>query len=133
MEKKQAVAVQREFFEELPTLRAVDATEAEIAWLIYDLIYEASVDRYKLVRAETKYTKFKDALDTITTAEPGNMDDFISYLSDRIKKGKIMGTPLESELPPVIEPLPAMFEEPANISDSEYTGEDDNGIVDEAV
>lgn len=122
--KKMAVAVQREFFEELPQLREVDVTEAEIAWLIYDLVYDATLDRYKLAQAGVKYTKWKDALDTITTPEPGEIGSFIHYLSDRIKKVKIMGTPPQVELPPTTVPLPALFNELSEANEDQYQGED---------
>jgi hypothetical protein len=31
---------------------------------------------------------------------------FINYLMQRIKSGKIMGSPAPTELPPAVEPLP---------------------------
>jgi hypothetical protein len=128
--KKLAVVVQREFFEELPTLHEVDPEEAEIAWLIYDLILDTTANRYKLIHAGTTYTRFKEALDTITTAEPGDIHSFMRYLNDRVKKGKIMGTPPKSELPPTIEPLSATLEE-TDSADSQHVREDTHGIQDE--
>lgn len=104
--KKMAVAVHRAFFDQLPALKEVDQTEAEIAWFVYDLNYDPAQDRYKLERSEAKYTKFQDALDTIATPEPGNINDFLDYLGARVKTDKFMGTPPQSELPPDIEPLP---------------------------
>jgi hypothetical protein len=109
--KKMAVAVHRAFFDQLPTLKEVDQTEAEIAWFVYDLKYDTAIDRYKLERAEVKYTKFRDALDTIATPEPGNINGFLSYLEARVKTGKFMGTPPQPELPPDVEPLPDVFGE----------------------
>jgi hypothetical protein len=38
--KKQAVAVDAGFFRTLPSFSEVDASEADLAWLIYDLIYD---------------------------------------------------------------------------------------------
>ena len=109
--KKMAVAVHRAFFDQLPTLKEVHQAEAEIAWFVYDLIYDAVQERYKLQHSETKYTKFRDALDTIANPEPGDVNDFLNYLGARVKSGKFMGTPPPAELSPDIEPLPELFDE----------------------
>lgn len=102
--KKIAVAVHRPFFEQLPVLPEVDAKDAEIAWLVYDLKYDDKFEQYKLHQAETKYTRFKPALDTITTAEPGDVAHFVAYLKKRVEVGRFVGTPPQSELPPDIRP-----------------------------
>jgi len=109
--KKMAVAVHRGFFEQLPLLQEVDEHDAEIAWLIYDLGYDTTAGRYNLRRSGIKYTKFENALDTITTPTVGNVNKFIEYLEERIKKGKISGTPAASSLEPTVEPLPESLEE----------------------
>lgn len=109
--KKLAVAVHRPFMEQLPLLPEVDENEAEIAWFIYDLNYDSTLGRYKLQRSGVKYTKFKAALDTITTTEPGDMSEFISYLKTRIRTAKFMGTMPHSELPPDVKPLPDVLNE----------------------
>jgi hypothetical protein len=122
--KKIAVAVHRTFFDQLPALPEVTSTEANLTWLIYDMKYDSTISRYKLERSEVKYTKFKDALDIITISEPGDINDFVKYLKDRISKGKIMGTPPPTELPPVIEPLPEVFDESSNEAEVKYTYEE---------
>jgi hypothetical protein len=114
--KKMAVAVHTPFFEQLPALPEVDSKDAEIAWLTYDL-NEAN-NRYKLESARAYYTSFQDALSAITIADAGDVDTFIKTLAERIKRGKIMGTPPASELPPNVEPPLGLVEE----SDTE--GED---------
>jgi hypothetical protein len=107
--KKMAVAVHRAFFEQLPAMREAEPGEAEIAWLIYDLKYSEATGRYHLERCPPKYTKFRDALETITTPQPGDVRDFERYLSDRIRKGRIMDAPPPSEIPPDVEPLPDLL------------------------
>jgi hypothetical protein len=102
--KKMAVVVHTSFFEQLPTLPEVDAVNAEIAWLTYDLNLDIATNRYKLEAATTCYTSFQDALNAITVADAGDVGVFIKTLQDRIKNGKIMGTPPASELPPDVEP-----------------------------
>lgn len=122
-DKKLAVAVHKTFFELLPTLQEVDPVQADIAWFIYDLRYDEALSRYRLERINTRYTKFRTALDTITNPEPGEISSFVRYLNERLIKGKFMGTPLQ-EIPPVIAPLAEEF-------DSNFeTGEDADGDID---
>jgi hypothetical protein len=109
--KKMAVAVHSPFFEQLPTLPEVDAASAEIAWLTYDLNLDAVHNRYKLESARTFYTSFQDALNAITIANAGDVKVFIEALEERIKRGKIMGTPPAAELPPDVEPPLGLIEE----------------------
>ena len=109
--KKMAVAVHTPFFEQLPRLPEVDAASAEIAWLTYDLNLDAANNRYKLEAARTYYTSFQAALSAITIADAGDVSIFIRTLEERIKRGKIMGTPPASELPPDVEPPLGLIEE----------------------
>src|SRR5260370_24818723 len=60
--RKQAVAVDSSFFNTLPTMIEVDKSEAEIAWLVYDLQLD-QYNRYRLIRSRTVYTRFDIALD----------------------------------------------------------------------
>jgi len=109
--KKMAVAVHTPFFEQLPVLPEVDPASAEIAGLNYDLNLDAISNRYKLEAAKTYYTSFQDALRAITIADAGDVGVFIQSLEERIKRGKIMGTPPASELPPDVEPPLGLMEE----------------------
>lgn len=121
--KKMAVAVHRAFFEQLPTLQEIDPAEADIVWLIYDLVYDDAGRRFKMERTETRYTKFNDALNTITNPEPGELADFMTYLKGRVKKSKLMGTPPQTELPPVIAPLSEGFDVNLHAEESMDDGE----------
>jgi hypothetical protein len=76
--KKQAVVLQRNFYETLPPLPEVSAEQAEIAWFLYDL--QPNGNRLALTLTKTVYTEFWPALNTITTAQPGNIEDFIEHL-----------------------------------------------------
>jgi hypothetical protein len=102
--KKMAVAVHTPFFEQLPPLPEVEQSKADIAWLTYDLNRDALSNRFKLESAKTYYTSFQDALNAITIADAGDVDTFIETLSQRIKRGKFIGTPPASELAPEVEP-----------------------------
>lgn len=109
--KKMAVAVHRAFFDTLPAMPEVAPEEAEIGWLVYDLVYNEPLHRYQLKLHQTKYTRFSDALATITTPHAGDITAFEKYLRERIRKGQVMGQPLPSEVAPDTEPLPDIFTE----------------------
>jgi len=83
-QKKTAVALDSSFYRTLPSLSEVEPGEADIAWMIYDLQYVSAENRYQLVQNKIVYTKFGDALDRITRAEPGPIEDFIGDLQQKL-------------------------------------------------
>lgn len=87
--KRLAVVLQARFFATLPSLPLVEREEADIAWMIYDLVHESQQNRYNLTHHETVYTQFKPALDRITTAEAGPVEDFIKRLQKNLDEKKI--------------------------------------------
>lgn len=91
--KKQAVALHHAFYNTLPPLPEVSASEADVAWLIYDLELNQAENRYHLVRYRTIYTEFEPALVKITTSESGSLEDFISYLQARLDHKLDNGNP----------------------------------------
>jgi len=117
--KKMAVVAHQGFFDQLPRLREVDESGAEIAWMVYDFRHDEAANRYMLERREVKYTEFESALTTITTPTVGDMAEFLKYLKGRIKQGKTMGSPLPSQIPPETEPLPGLFEDGAEETNDE--------------
>lgn len=82
--RKQAVAVHSAFYETLPELPEVPREIADIAWFIYDLIFDMSRGRYNLTLTRTVYTQFKPALEKITVSEPGLVEDFIISLQAKL-------------------------------------------------
>lgn len=90
--KKQAVALQTSFFQTLPKLKEVTAANADIAWLLYDLNGDKKNNRFKLTQNRIVYTEFDPALRQITTAEPGNVDNFIHVLQEKLDE-KLEGNP----------------------------------------
>jgi hypothetical protein len=95
--KKVAVALNKGFYNTLPRLRPVSKADADVAWLVYDLKTNEKTMRYNLVREETIYTKFEDALLTITRSEAGAADDFIDLLQDKIDRKLNNNTPPDTE------------------------------------
>lgn len=84
--KKIAVALNKNFFDTLPPLTKVSKSKADIAWLIYDLemITEGGQDRYKLTKIDEVFTEFEHALISITTPVPGNINDFVKLLQEKL-------------------------------------------------
>lgn len=84
--KKQAVALDRQFFATLPTLSFVEPENADIAWMIYDLLYDAEQNLYNLQLEQIYYTEFQSALERIAIAEPGPVESFIDQLQAKLDK-----------------------------------------------
>ncbi len=84
--KKTAVALNRSFFETLPPLKAVNKAKADISWLVYDLqlVKEEGQARFTLTKTDEVFTEFEPSLLAITTASPGNIDDFIKLLQEKL-------------------------------------------------
>ncbi len=80
--KKQAVALQKSFFETLPNMPTVEPEEAEIAWPIYDLANQGS--SCHLIHTQTVYTKFEAAITKITRPTPGKLENFIEVLQGKL-------------------------------------------------
>src|SRR6266536_2614562 len=86
-----AVAVDSQFFSMLPSMEAVDKSEAELAWLVYDLKRDPTENLRHLTLTQTVYTRFVPTLDKITRSEPGNMQDFIDLLQTKLDEVLTMG------------------------------------------
>ncbi len=82
--KKQSVALQKSFFETLPSLPITTRSKADIAWFLYDLVFDKEQKQNNLVLTDTVYTEFEPALLRVTTSEPGNISDFINILQNRL-------------------------------------------------
>lgn len=96
-EKKTAVALNKSFFATLPPLKKVSKSDADIAWLIYDLELMKGKGkgpgRYCLKKVDEIFTEFESALVSITTASPGKVEDFIKLLQEKLDE--------QLETPPV--------------------------------
>ena len=84
----------------LRDLPEVDPEEAEIAWFLYEL--KPDSDRFDLALSRTVYTKFWPALNTITTPDAGDIEDFIEVLQrklDEKRDGNPPDAPLITDIP----------------------------------
>lgn len=86
--KRIAVVTDRKFFGTLPVLEEVSKEQADIAWLVYDLVLDDKSDCFKLTHYRTIYTEFASALDTITKTEAGPVEDFVTLLQTKLKQLK---------------------------------------------
>lgn len=82
--KKSAVALSKGFYDTLPSLEEVACSQADIAWLIYDLVLDEETNRRSLRLCRTVYTKFEPSLNQITKSEPGSKDDFVQILQEKL-------------------------------------------------
>jgi hypothetical protein len=82
--KRTAVALNKAFFDTLPTLEQVPKKEADIAWFVYDLIFDATTKRYELTKVGEVFTRFADALRQITTTKAGPMQTFLTHLQNKL-------------------------------------------------
>jgi hypothetical protein len=96
--KKMAVAIDSPFFSTLPHLREVPANEADIAWLVYDLI-QSQNESFKLTKIRTVYTKFSEALNTISRPSVGNVEDFLRILQSKVDE-KLESPPVNQTISP---------------------------------
>jgi hypothetical protein len=96
--KKVAVAIQDSFYATLPELPAVSPQEADIAWFVYRLEYDATTRLCHLVQDKVIYTQFKPALDEITTPRAGDISQFLAALQDNLDEGKHVYPPVNLTL-----------------------------------
>lgn len=94
--KKIAVAVDKTFFATLPQLPQTQPDQADISWLGYDLVFDASINRYNLTKHNTVFTAFLPALETITVAEAGPIEDFVEHLQQKLDEKLENGYPPEA-------------------------------------
>lgn len=101
-EKKQTVAMQKSFFETLPILPQTTREKADIAWFLYDLVYDEERAMNTLALNEIIYTDFEPALLKITTPVPGDISNFKEILQSKLEEHLDNNTPDAPSLTDVI-------------------------------
>lgn len=81
--KKQCVVIQESFYKTLPNLPEVPVEEADIAWFLYDLVYDTTDNQYHLELVRTIYTEFSQALNMVITPKAGSIKDFYDLLQNK--------------------------------------------------
>ena len=88
--KKQCVVIQESFFKTLPELPEVSMETADIAWFLYDLVLDETDNQYHLTLVRTVYTEFTQALNKIITPKPGEIDNFVKLLQDKLDEKQVV-------------------------------------------
>jgi len=82
--KKIAVAIHTAFYKTLPPMPEVARDEAEVAWLLYDLILDPQENRFHLTHARTIYTRFHPSLNRLITPQAGPVEHFLDRLQNKL-------------------------------------------------
>lgn len=82
--KRQAVVVDRPFFDTLPTLEQTDPKKADICWLVYNLKESGASGRYEMKIDKKIYTGFDSTMKQIATPEVGDMSIFVGHLEEKL-------------------------------------------------
>lgn len=82
--KKQCVVIQESFYNTLPQLPELPKEDADVAWFLYDLIFDELDNQYHLSLVRVVYTEFSQALDTVITPRAGKMDGFVNLLQSKL-------------------------------------------------
>jgi len=82
--KKVAVALQSPLFETLPALEEIEPAQADIAWLVYDLVLDSQHNVYHLRLHQIVHTQFAASLQRIAWAEPGSVEEFVEQLQQKL-------------------------------------------------
>ena len=82
--KKQAVALQAEFYKTLPPLPEYDKNDSDFAFFLYDLLPDKKTKTLSLKLQRIIYTKFNDALEQIAQFEAGPLNDFTKLLQKKL-------------------------------------------------
>lgn len=77
-DKKMAIAVDHPFFEQLLPLPEVEPSKADLAWLIYGLVYDAAKNCYSLAPFRTVYTRFEEVFGGDIEPRSGDEKEFLS-------------------------------------------------------
>lgn len=91
--KKMCVAIDKGFLSTLPTFREVPQENAEMAWLVYDLKIDKESNIFNLARHKTIYTKFEESLEQVTKPKPGDVQEFVDHLQEKLDEKIDNGTP----------------------------------------
>jgi hypothetical protein len=82
--KKIGVVLHESFYSTLPALPEVHRDVSNIAWFIYGLDYDNTKEQCILTKRRTIYTKFGEVLKKISTPTPGELNEFVNILQEKL-------------------------------------------------
>jgi hypothetical protein len=85
--KRQAIVIDRAFFEVLPPLQEVTEAEAEVVWLVYDLALRMPQNMFELSLVREIYTPFAATSALMNSAPVApRLEEFVRQLQKRLDK-----------------------------------------------
>lgn len=105
--KKIGVVLHEAFYDTLPQLPAAQKKDSDVAWFVYGLDYDDSSQTYSLVKRKTVYTQFGEALQRISNPVPGDLDNFMKLLQNKLNEKLDEDNPPETENPADVFCFPA--------------------------
>jgi hypothetical protein len=82
--KKQAVVLDRAFFDTLPDLPHVPREEADLAWMVYDFVQESGTGRWSMKQVDVVFTSFEASMLRVSTTTAGPVTSFIDTLQSKL-------------------------------------------------
>ncbi len=85
--KRMSVVCQRQFFDHLHLLDNsphISESDAELAWFLYDLVFDPQTDHFKLQLENTVYMTFEFAMDRLSTLHAGDITAFTAVLDKKL-------------------------------------------------
>ncbi len=82
--KKQAIVIDRPFYDTLPLMPQADRSEAELCWLVYKMDDHKTQGRYRIELDIKLLTGFEAAMKKIGNPEIGDVSDFIAVLDKKL-------------------------------------------------
>lgn len=82
-----SVVCQRQFFDHLHLLDNsphISESDAELAWFLYDLVFDPQTDHFKLQLENTVYMTFEFAMDRLSTLHAGDITAFTAVLDKKL-------------------------------------------------
>ena len=70
----------------LELARTLDPENADIVWLVYDLVLNEQNNEYQLILHRSIYTLFNPSLDQIITPEAGTIGEFVEHLQEKLEE-----------------------------------------------
>lgn len=82
--KKTIYVVDKELISEIPEFTKVEKERAEVSWFTYELIFDSSINNYKLSLSDVIHTLYQPTLFEVTKIEPAPLEKFISQLQEKL-------------------------------------------------
>lgn len=83
-QKKMAVAIDSQLYQNLPPFEEVPESLAELTWFVYEMVFDGQTNKFTLKNVKTVHTLFEPTLFQITKVDVGPIEDFLDDLQERL-------------------------------------------------